>query len=251
MRIIILLVGFFSVMQIASAQNVGIGTINPHASSALDITDTARGILIPRMTMAQRLNIVQPAEGLMVYQTDSTKGFWHWDGAQWKTISQTNTNTNAFSPQLMTYAQRNALVNPLPGSMIYCTDCGTRGQAQIFNGYDSKWTNLAGGFALVNVFVDSTNNNATIGVQTWTTKNLNVAQYRNGEPIPYVPDVIQWRDLTTGAWCYHNNDPSTEATYGKLYNWYAVNDPRGLAPQGWHIPGEAEWDLLINLLMYF
>jgi hypothetical protein len=144
------------------AQNVGIGTTNPHPSSALDITDTARGILIPRMTMAQRLNIAQPSEGLMVYQTDSTKGFWHWDGTQWKTISQTNSTPNALFPQRMTYAQRNALLNPLPGSIIYCTDCGTRGQAQIYNGYDSTWTNLAGGFAYVNVFVDSSSNNATI-----------------------------------------------------------------------------------------
>ena len=50
----------------------------------------------------------------------------------------------------------------------------------------------------------------------------------------------QWTNLTTGAWCYYNNDPLTEPLYGKLYNWYAVNDPRGLAPVDYHIPTDNE-----------
>lgn len=82
--------------------------------------------------------------------------------------------------------------------------------------------------------------------QTWMQKNLSVSTYRNGDPIPYVPDAAEWNSLTTGAWCYYNNDPATESTYGKLYNWYAVNDPRGLAPQGWHIPNNGEWISLEN-----
>mgnify|MGYP001186058828 CR=1 FL=1 len=82
--------------------------------------------------------------------------------------------------------------------------------------------------------------------QTWMQKNLTVSTYRNGDPIPYVPDPAEWNSLTTGAWCYYNNDPSTGATYGKLYNWYAVNDPRGLAPEGWHIPNNSEWIALEN-----
>lgn len=86
----------------------------------------------------------------------------------------------------------------------------------------------------------------TICEQTWMQKNLSVSSYRNGDPIPYVPDAAEWNSLTTGAWCYYNNDPATESTYGKLYNWYAVNDPRGLAPQGWHIPDNGEWITLEN-----
>jgi len=69
-----------------------------------------------------------------------------------------------------------------------------------------------------------------IGTQKWTNRNLNVSTYRNGVTIPQVTDPTTWAGLTTGAWCYYNNDPTTEATYGKLYNWYAVNDSRGLAP---------------------
>ncbi|MBI3137721.1 MAG: T9SS type A sorting domain-containing protein [Sphingobacteriales bacterium] len=82
--------------------------------------------------------------------------------------------------------------------------------------------------------------------QTWMPMNLAVTTYRNGDPIPQVTDNSEWVSLTSGAWCYYNNDPSTEAAYGKLYNWYAVTDPRGLAPAGWHIPDYGEWIVLEN-----
>lgn len=80
--------------------------------------------------------------------------------------------------------------------------------------------------------------------QVWMPRNLDVTTYRNGDPIPEVTDPEQWKNLTTGAWCYYNNDHANNATYGKLYNWYAVNDPRGLAPVGYHIPTLAEWQSL-------
>jgi uncharacterized protein (TIGR02145 family) len=88
---------------------------------------------------------------------------------------------------------------------------------------------------------------------TFTKKNLNVSKYTDGTPIPQVTDQTQWRNLTTGAWCYYNNDPSNEAVYGKLYNWYAVVGiydaasagnaalRKKLAPAGWHIPTEGDW----------
>jgi uncharacterized protein (TIGR02145 family) len=77
--------------------------------------------------------------------------------------------------------------------------------------------------------------------QIWMKKNLDVVTYRNGDTIPQVSDATEWENLTTGAWCYYNNDPKNGEIYGKLYNWYAVNDPRGLAPEGWRIPTDEEW----------
>jgi uncharacterized protein (TIGR02145 family) len=71
-----------------------------------------------------------------------------------------------------------------------------------------------------------------IGTQTWTTKNLNVTAYRNGEAIPRVKDNNDWANLTTGAWCYSANNTANGIIYGNLYNWYAVNDPRSLVPKG-------------------
>jgi uncharacterized protein (TIGR02145 family) len=91
----------------------------------------------------------------------------------------------------------------------------------------------------------------TIGTQTWMTKNLSVSNFRNGDPIPEVKGNADW--LKAGkerkpAWCYFHNDSSEGAIYGKLYNGWAVYDPRGLAPEGWHIPSMGEWDTLIYFL---
>ncbi len=88
----------------------------------------------------------------------------------------------------------------------------------------------------------------TIGTQVWSLQNLAVSMYRNGDSIPQVADPTAWKNLTTGAWCYNNNDTSVGRVYGKLYNWFAVNDSRGLAPQGWHVPTDAEWTTLVTFL---
>jgi uncharacterized protein (TIGR02145 family) len=97
----------------------------------------------------------------------------------------------------------------------------------------------------------------TIGTQIWSNTNLDVTTYSDGTPIPQVTDPIAWANLTTGAWCYYNNDPTNNAVYGKLYNWYAVagihdTDPstpnKILAPQGWHVPSDAEWTTLTTFL---
>ena len=87
-----------------------------------------------------------------------------------------------------------------------------------------------------------------IGTQTWTSKNLEVTKYRNGDVIPQVVQDTTWASLTTGAWCYYENKAENGTIYGKLYNWYAVNDPRGLAPKGYHIPTDAEWTILTDYL---
>ena len=87
-----------------------------------------------------------------------------------------------------------------------------------------------------------------IGNQVWMTRNLDVTRYRNGDRIPYVASKAKWASLKTGAWCWYSNDSANGRIYGKLYNWYAVNDPRGLAPAGWHIPTDKEWTKLTDYL---
>jgi uncharacterized protein (TIGR02145 family) len=190
---VLFLIGFvFSVLN-GFAQNVGIGTSNPHPSAELEIQSIQRGFLPPRMTFAQRNEISNPAQGLM----------------------------------------------------IYCTDCDSSGQPQFFNG--ARWCNMLGGIAAGILVTDLPS--VTIGTQIWNNKNLSVARYRNGDIIPQVTDPTQWANLTTGAWCWYNNDSATYGvTYGRLYNWYAVNDQRGLAPQGWRIPTESDWNRLVKYI---
>jgi uncharacterized protein (TIGR02145 family) len=97
---------------------------------------------------------------------------------------------------------------------------------------------------------DTTSKLSTVKIynQIWMTKNLDVVTYSNGDVIPQVTNSKQWSNLTSGAWCYYNNDATNGAIYGKLYNLFAVNDPRGLAPIGWHIPSDAEWTVLTTSL---
>lgn len=90
--------------------------------------------------------------------------------------------------------------------------------------------------------------NVAIGGKIWMQENTAVKFFRNGEAIPYVSWGPTWATLKTPAWCYYNNDPSSEATYGLLYNWYAVNDPRGFAPEGWHVATDTEWKDMISFL---
>ena len=73
-------------------------------------------------------------------------------------------------------------------------------------------------------------------------ENLKVTKYRNGEIIEKVK--TDWGELSTGAYCNYNNDDSNADTYGSLYNWYAVNDRRSIAPKGWHVPTDEEWKQL-------
>lgn len=89
----------------------------------------------------------------------------------------------------------------------------------------------------------------TIGTQTWMAENLRTTTYNDGTSIPNITDKDEWAVLTKGGYCNYNNATSTDtiATYGRLYNWYAVNTGK-LAPEGWHVPTDAEWSTLTDYL---
>jgi len=90
-----------------------------------------------------------------------------------------------------------------------------------------------------------------IGTQIWAEANLNVSTFRNGDTIPEAKTFKEWvaaGEAGKPAWCYYNNDQVIGKKYGKLYNWFAVTDPRELAPAGWTLPESADWAKLINFL---
>jgi uncharacterized protein (TIGR02145 family) len=86
-----------------------------------------------------------------------------------------------------------------------------------------------------------------IGNQVWMAENLRTTKFNDGTPIPHVTDGSVWDDLETPGYCWYNNDISNKATYGGMYNWYAVNKGK-LAPEGWHVPTKEEWMTLIDYL---
>ena len=90
-----------------------------------------------------------------------------------------------------------------------------------------------------------------IGKQIWMKRNLDVDTFRNGDAIPQAKTDAEWRragEQGKPAWCYYENAGLYGEKYGKLYNWFAVNDLRGLAPEGWHVPSDKEWDELVEYL---
>ena len=98
---------------------------------------------------------------------------------------------------------------------------------------------------------ESIGSSVKIGEQVWQAENLNVDRFRNGDEIPQVRSAAEWAaagERGEPAWCYYQNDAENGKIYGKLYNWYAVNDARGLAPKGWHIPTDEEWTFLTDYL---
>jgi uncharacterized protein (TIGR02145 family) len=91
----------------------------------------------------------------------------------------------------------------------------------------------------------------SVAGKTWMAENLSVSYFRNGDPIPEVTNDADWRkagEQGRAAWCYYNNDSKNGEVYGRLYNWFAVTDPRGLAPEGWHVPSDDEWTALTDEL---
>jgi uncharacterized protein (TIGR02145 family) len=90
-----------------------------------------------------------------------------------------------------------------------------------------------------------------IGNQIWMKENLDVDRFRNGDTISEIKSESEWQKAGENkqpAWCYYENDSANGKIFGKLYNWYAVNDARGLAPKGWHIPSDEEWTTLTDYL---
>ena len=84
-------------------------------------------------------------------------------------------------------------------------------------------------------------NTVKIGQQEWAAEDLKVTEFRNGENIPLVTDNAQWKSIKTAAYCISPNGHY-------LYNWLAVNDQRGLAPKGFHVPTDEEWTELVEYL---
>jgi uncharacterized protein (TIGR02145 family) len=106
-------------------------------------------------------------------------------------------------------------------------------------------------FVIIFLVLSGCSQNVTIDSQKWMPKNLDVSNFRNGDPIPQAKTNAEWKkagESRQPAWCYYENESVIGNKYGKLYNWYAVNDPRGLAPEGYHIPTRGEWILLTEFL---
>jgi uncharacterized protein (TIGR02145 family) len=143
-------------------------------------------------------------------------------------------NTGAYSSQL---------VNLQPNTTYYVRSYATNSLGTVYG--DEI------GFSTTNLSTDidgNTYDTVLIGTQVWMSENLRVSKYRNGDPIPTNLSDAIWSSTTSGAHATYNNTAANDSIYGKLYNWYAVADPRGLCPVGWHVASDAEWTTLEDFL---
>jgi len=127
-----------------------------------------------------------------------------------------------------------------------CKPSYMSGMAHRMHGFLTLWFLLAMHAVAAKSFRE-----ARIGTQTWMQENLNVDRFRNGDPIPQLRSPEEWGDAIKHkkpGYCYLYNNPGYGPKYGRFYNWWAVIDPRGLAPEGWHVPDDDEWNTLTQFL---
>ncbi|MBU6331934.1 MAG: hypothetical protein KGQ80_05920, partial [Bacteroidetes bacterium] len=145
----------------------------------------------------------------------------------------------------------NSTLTGLTASTLYYVRAYATNSAGTAYGNEVSFTTLSTftcGFSTVSDVDNNTYATVQIGTQCWTQSNLKVTKYRNGDIIPTGLSNAQWGSTTSGAYAIFNNDPVNDALYGKLYNWYAVTDSRGLCPTGWHVPTDGEWTTLTTFL---
>jgi len=116
------------------------------------------------------------------------------------------------------------------------------------NSNDSTGSNSEGTIITVTDYDNNVYQTITVGNRVWMAENLKVTHYQNGDPIPTIESDNIWENISTGANCEYDNNASNVATYGRLYNWSAVIDSRGLAPIGWHVASMDEWQTLVDSL---
>jgi uncharacterized protein (TIGR02145 family) len=116
------------------------------------------------------------------------------------------------------------------------------------NGGNGNNNGCSGGPSTVTDIDGNVYNVVTIGNQCWMKENLKTTKYRNGDVLFTGLNMSQWQNTTAGAWAYYNDSAQYNNPYGKLYNWYAVADSRGLCPTGWHVPTDSEWNILVKFL---
>lgn len=216
-----------------------------------EITFTTEAIVLPTLTTAVASNITSDSAvsgGTITSNGGSVitaRGI-VWSTTQNPTITLTTKTTDATSTENFS-----STITGLTRNKTYYV------RAYATNSLGTAYGNSVS-FTTTATTVPSTT--TIIGTQTWLNTNLDVSTYSDGTAIPQVTDPTLWANLTTGAWCYHSNSTANGTTYGKLYNWYAVagiwneasktnlSQRKKLAPTGYHIPSNSEWNILITYL---
>jgi len=236
------------------------------ANESINIKGANSGIVSSGITTGERDAIINPKEGHLIYNK-TLKCFEFYNGSYWfnlcdnddlkatKSIFTVETSGlqvsfKNSSQKALSYfwtfgnGQTSTLANPIINypdvgtytvTLTATNSIGSNSSSQTFTITNST-----------NILIDidgNSYNTVTLGTNKWMKENLKTTKYSNGDLIPN-PNSSAWSGITSAAWCYYDNNASNNAVYGKLYNFYVVEDTKNVCPTGWHVPTDAEWKAL-------
>lgn len=169
-------------------------------------------------------------------------------GVCWSTAENPTTFNSKTLDATNSAVFTSSIIGLTPGVTYFVRAYATNSAGTAYGSVISFKTNAAIVYGSVTDIEGNVYKTVAIGTQIWMAENLKTTKYRNGDVIPYITANTTWLALTTGAYSWYNNDINNKTTNGALYNWYAVNNIKKLAPLGWHIPSDTEWTTLITYL---
>lgn len=247
---------------------------DPHSSAILELESSGHGFLPPRLSEEERDAIDNPAEGLILFNTDTrcieifSGGIWQKMSCACSTAPASPVASGAFRSGATVFwswlpvngaegyrggsSPDIALSQDFGKSTSYSQVSAPGGTIQFYVwAYNACGSSTPLAHSLnppscpttvtdVDGNVYNTRFYSSIG-QCWMKENLKTGKYRTGAVIPQVTLAADWTTTNTGAWVFYNNNASNEATYGRLYNWHVISHPDGICPSGWHIPTNQEF----------
>ncbi len=168
-------------------------------------------------------------------------------GFCWSTSPEPTTESNTWyqSQCYQSTGFSSTLIELLPVTIYYARAYASYNGQTIYSN-EISFETTGGAIGTVTDIDGNIYNTVIIGEQVWLVENLKTTKYRNGDPIPNVTAISDWLSQTTGAYCYYENNINNAHAYGNLYNWYAVNDSRNIAPEGWHVATDSDWFVLTS-----
>lgn len=242
-------------------------TISPGSTSeSINLKGSNSGIVTSGLTTSERDAIVNPKEGQFIYNK-TTKCFEFYNGSYWFNLCEDDVQkvpksiftieSSGLQVSFKNSSQKalsyfwsfgNGQTSTLSNPVVNYPDAGTYTVTltvtnAIGSNSSSQTFTITNATNIITDIDGNSYNTVTLGTKKWMKENLKTTKYSNGDLIPN-PNSTSWSNLTTAAWCYYDNNSSNNTTYGKLYNFYVVEDYRNVCPNGWHVPTDAEWKAL-------
>jgi uncharacterized protein (TIGR02145 family) len=239
-------------------------------NESINIKGANSGIVSSGITTGERDAIINPKDGQLIYNK-TTKCFEFYNGSYWFNLCENDdlkatkslftVETSGLqvsfknsSQKALSYfwtfgnGQTSTLANPIINYPDVGTYTVTLTATNSIGSNSSSQTFTVTNSTNIHTDIDGNSyNTITLGTNKWMKENLKTTKYSNGDLIPN-PNSSAWSGLTSAAWCYYDNNASNNAVYGKLYNFFVVEDTKNVCPIGWHVPTDAEWKALERYL---